>query len=106
VPTSIFQFPISIFLNCGCAFFLTSGLGAFYKGSMGPFAQRVRCEGPWEMDSTSLGEVTTQTKATARKLGDEPTGGAGMAGIRLCLKWLSQRARHYVVWSQSSHQEV
>ena len=29
-----------------------------------------------------------------------------MAGIRLCLKWLSQVARYYVVWSQSSHQEV
>jgi hypothetical protein len=29
-----------------------------------------------------------------------------MAGVRLCLKWLSQIARYYVVWSQSSHQEV
>jgi hypothetical protein len=29
-----------------------------------------------------------------------------MAGLRLCLKWLSRAAGHYVVWSQSSHQEV
>jgi hypothetical protein len=29
-----------------------------------------------------------------------------MAGLRLCLKWLLQTAGYYVVWSQSSHQEV
>jgi len=105
VPTSIFQFPILVFLNCGCAFFLTSEFGALYKGNSGLGRARC-CRRLWEKDSTSLGEVTTQTKATAQKLGDEPTGGAGMAGVRLCLKWLSQIARYYVVWSQSSHQEV
>src|SRR5215469_12740256 len=37
---------------------------------------------------TSLGEVTMQTQATARKPGDRPTGGAGIAGLRRCLMWL------------------
>lgn len=55
---------------------------------------------------TSLGEVTTRTKATAQELGDEPTGRAGVAGLRLCLKWLLTQPLNYVVWSQSSHQEV
>src|SRR5690348_14729432 len=44
------------------------------------------------MCRTSLGEVTTQTQATARKRGDAPTGRAGMVGLRLCLRWLSSNA--------------
>jgi hypothetical protein len=56
---------------------------------------------------TSLGEVTTQIEATARKPGDGPTGGAGTAGLRLCLKWLwPAKAGQDVTWSQSSYQGV
>jgi len=55
---------------------------------------------------TSLGEVTTQKDATAGKPGDGPTGGAGTAGLRPCLRWLCPAAGHYVARSQSSHQEV
>ncbi len=33
-------------------------------------------------------------------------GGAGKAGLRLCLMWLFRVTGHYVAWSQSSHQEV
>lgn len=82
-------------------FLLTGQMSRCYTGKSGKFPVGFRLDAVGKR-STSLGEGTTQTQA--EKPGDGPTGGAGVAGLRLCP--LFRSTGHYVVWSQSSHQEV